>query len=216
LTTTFGGILKHVRLSTWTIWLYVTAGSIGLLDALGYLGFSAVAKYANSAGAPDSTWDLLSSVETGILPILDYTLIPAWLAASVLEIVLLAVVYRRVHATAIASGTPLKYGPGWAVGAWFIPIANLWILPRIMRDSLAAFHDTKALFYSGLYCAVLVGNGLSNALAIRSARATWEAETFDEIIASYVFDASTSLLDVALTVATIIVLVRLRKGLRSA
>ncbi len=85
-----------------------------------------------------------------------------------------------------------------------------------MRDALAAFNDDRASFYSGLYCAVLVGNGLSNTLAIPSVKAIWEAETFDEIIASYVFDASSSLFDVALAVATIVVLVRLRKGLRSA
>jgi len=40
---------------------------------------------------------------------------------------------------------PLRRGPGWAIGGWFIPVGNLWIGYQVVRDAweLAPDRDGK-------------------------------------------------------------------------
>jgi hypothetical protein len=53
------------------------------------------------------------------------------LGAAILFLVLLHGVYKNLH----ARGAPLRYSPGFAVGSWFIPFANI-VLPYLaVRDA---------------------------------------------------------------------------------
>ena len=45
-----------------------------------------------------------------------------------------------------------RYTPGWSIGGWFIPIANLWIPVRVMHDlwqgsdpEIGNYHDWRGL-----------------------------------------------------------------------
>lgn len=40
----------------------------------------------------------------------------------------------RLNAEPLGSGWPQRFSPGWAIGSWFIPLANLWIPMRIAVD----------------------------------------------------------------------------------
>jgi hypothetical protein len=65
--------------------------------------------------------------------------------AALLEYVLTAIVFLswvyRVHANAHALGAEkMRYTPGWAVGWYFVPIANLFRPFQVMRETFQASH----------------------------------------------------------------------------
>jgi hypothetical protein len=41
---------------------------------------------------------------------------------------------HRASANLHDLGRPMRWGRGWTIGAWFIPIANLFIAPRVVRE----------------------------------------------------------------------------------
>ena len=51
--------------------------------------------------------------------------------------------HAQYNATRLASG-PLQFTPGWAVGWWFIPIANLWKPFQTVRELWKASHGGDA------------------------------------------------------------------------
>jgi hypothetical protein len=54
--------------------------------------------------------------------------------APVVTIVVCAWLYRaRANLDAFAEARP-NWGRGWAIGAWFVPLANLWIVPSVFDD----------------------------------------------------------------------------------
>ncbi|MFF8288213.1 DUF4328 domain-containing protein [Streptomyces sp. NPDC016309] len=63
--------------------------------------------------------------------------------AQVLTLVATAVVFVvwlhrvRVNAAVLAPGIPTS-GAGWAIGGWFVPVVNLWMPRRIVRESWRA------------------------------------------------------------------------------
>ncbi len=44
--------------------------------------------------------------------------------------------------TARAWGTPLRRGPGWAFGAWFVPVVNLWWPKQLLDDVWRGSHPS--------------------------------------------------------------------------
>jgi hypothetical protein len=58
-----------------------------------------------------------------------------WLAFLAL-VVLLMVLWFRILNHAKQLGAGLRFGPGWAVGAWFIPVANLVLVPLVASEVL--------------------------------------------------------------------------------
>lgn len=65
-----------------------------------------------------------------------WTQIPGWVQ-TVSFIVLLVWIYRAALA-ARRLGIPARRSPGWAVGAWFVPVVNLWWPCQSLRDLLPA------------------------------------------------------------------------------
>lgn len=57
-------------------------------------------------------------------------------------IMLLVWVHRAAKAGA-ALGIPARRSPGWAVGSWFIPIANLWLPLQSLLDLLPPEHPSR-------------------------------------------------------------------------
>jgi hypothetical protein len=54
--------------------------------------------------------------------------------APTITVAICAWLYRaRANLDAFAEARP-KWGRGWAIGAWFIPLANLWIVPSVLDD----------------------------------------------------------------------------------
>jgi hypothetical protein len=58
-----------------------------------------------------------------------------WLVLFAATVVLWLIWQHRAHANLKATGvTGLEYSPGWAVGWWLIPIANLWKPFQVNRE----------------------------------------------------------------------------------
>jgi uncharacterized membrane protein len=59
-------------------------------------------------------------------------------AVQVLLLIVTAVFFirwfKRAYENVDAVGGKRRHGPGWAIGSWFIPIANLWFPKRIAND----------------------------------------------------------------------------------
>jgi Domain of unknown function (DUF4328) len=53
---------------------------------------------------------------------------------SCVALVMFVVWFHRARINADGHGWPQRESPGWAIGAWFVPVANLWLPFRIMVD----------------------------------------------------------------------------------
>lgn len=82
-------------------------------------------------GVGFSTDDMGLNVYTGV--ILLFSLLSAGLYLS--TVVLFLMWFHRVYKNLTPLGaTGLQYSPGWTIGAWFIPIGNLFIPYRITKE----------------------------------------------------------------------------------
>ncbi len=59
----------------------------------------------------------------------------------VLSIVWLYRAYRNITALHVS---PMRTSAGWAIGAWFIPVANLMLVPRLILDTWRAADPAAA------------------------------------------------------------------------
>jgi hypothetical protein len=66
-----------------------------------------------------------------------------WLILLVATVVVWLIWQHRAHANLKALGTELEYSPGWAVGFWLIPIANLWKPFQVNRELWKASGDVN-------------------------------------------------------------------------
>ena len=66
-----------------------------------------------------------------------------WLVLLVATVVVWLIWQHRAHANLKALGTELEYSPGWAVGFWLIPIANLWKPFQVNRELWKASGDVN-------------------------------------------------------------------------
>jgi len=55
----------------------------------------------------------------------------ALIACAILFIVWFAPAYRNLRVLGVPD---LRFGPGWAIGAWFVPVLNLWRPKQIAND----------------------------------------------------------------------------------
>jgi hypothetical protein len=57
------------------------------------------------------------------------------IGALVTVIALMVWMFRAARNVALLGRRPLRWGPGWGVGAWFIPLGNL-VIPYLMVDEI--------------------------------------------------------------------------------
>ena len=55
---------------------------------------------------------------------------------TAIAVVVACVWQHRAASAGRALGIPARYSPAWGVGAWFVPVANLWIPYGAIRDCL--------------------------------------------------------------------------------
>jgi hypothetical protein len=107
-------------------------GTFGFLAAVGV--FNVVSSIMMLV-LPDLSVDLeggdsmhIGMIGTGLLSLLE---LPVRLATVVIFLVWVNRAYKNLIAFDIS---PLEFSPGWAVGWWFIPFANLWVPFKVMRE----------------------------------------------------------------------------------
>ncbi len=82
------------------------------------------------------------------------------------QVVLLVWQFRAASAARIL-GYPARHRPGWGIGFWFIPIANLFCPYQAVRDCLPA-QDRKASVVMRFWLSLLGADGLSIATLLAS------------------------------------------------
>jgi hypothetical protein len=123
------------------------------------------------------------------------------LATAVFFIRWLRLAYR--NADVVAPGLR-RYGHGWAIGAWFVPVLNLWRPKQIVNDAWRA-GDSSGTPYTARLPALLnvwwAGWILTNLLGQVAARLAFRQDTVEELrtvdawyIASDATDAVVALL----------------------
>ena len=114
---------------------------------------------------------------------------------------------HRANRNARALGaTHLQFTPGWAVGWFFIPIANLWKPRQVMREIWHASHDprggpdeTTPALVSNWWTLWLVTNILGQ-LAFRYAL---NADTARGLMTSEVFSLVSSFVEIGLCLVAV-------------
>lgn len=133
------------RLARWLVAsLAVTVVGDGLIVGAGIARARALSALSAGAGpradavrAPDA-WLVLEGAQ-----------LVALLVSGVLFLIWMRRLYRNVHA---AAAPEPRYRPGWAVGSWFVPLANVVVPKQIVNDiwllSETPWRDAGSVPYS--------------------------------------------------------------------
>ena len=139
------------------------AGIVVNITIAGYLGMAiaSMLEYLRMIDYEAATLDPLSMVVVAVALI--------QVTAFLTSIVLVAMWIHRAHANLTEAGYVKQFTPGWAVGWFFVPIANLFQPFRAMRElwNLShcepdSPHDVAAPQLSIWWGAWIVGSVLSN------------------------------------------------------
>lgn len=185
------------RLTKWLIWLLVAGIVCDAVFAISELAQHQLLIRMRDGGFA-SELELMSAAEAndlrhGIIGI-------AVMLVVITTIVLFAVWIHRVSSNLHALGTPgLRFTPGWAVGWYFVPIANLWKPFQAMKEIWRASKNPGA-WQSETISPVLgwwwfwwiVSSIVSNV----SLRMSLRAEALDELISVGPVNIASSVLDV--------------------
>lgn len=169
---------KNPRLLTVTTRIFLCLGVLVSLDAgaLALTELSLMEEYSPTDGLDDVYDDLI--IPTLLLGLTQF-------ATGIGTIVVIAMwVYRMAwNARYFAGARNMDYTPGWAVGWYFIPFANLWKPYQAMKeiwrasDEPARMNQIPVPFWLPLWwCLWLVTNILSNV----STRLTFRADDISE------------------------------------
>lgn len=133
-------------------------------------------------------------------------------------IVLFVVWFHRAYSNLPALGVEhLRWGSGWAIGAWFVPILNLWRPKQIANDIWRASDphappqqgaawrekDVPGVF-QWWWAAFLVTNWIGNA----AGRAVWTADTPTELARSAAVNGISNAFDILAALLAIAVVRR--------
>ena len=83
-----------------------------------------------------------------------------------------------------------RYGVGWAIGAWFVPILNLWRPKQIANDIWRATNprdasDDVSPVLTGWWAAFLISNWIGQVVF----RLSWNAETLEDFQTAAIVNA---------------------------
>lgn len=176
------------------LWLLISAASdaVGVLWAIGDIYV-----WSNLDRLPMvllETWDRIALIGF------------AQTAVYVVAVFMVAKWTYRASANVHASGRPLETSPPWAVGWYFIPVANLWkpyqALAEIVRATVTSSSGLPMGLWWGLWLATSISGNISFRLTLRA------VEPNEVIVASaFTLVSSATGLGAALALRRIIVAV---------
>lgn len=112
--------------------------------------------------------------------------------------------FRRAYYNLHMVFSDLSNGEGWAAGAWFVPIANLYLPYQIMKElyrktDLALKHNMTG--YTSAIDVAIVGWWwalwiINNIVANVATRISLRAESIDELLSSTILDMVSSVISV--------------------
>jgi hypothetical protein len=144
---------SRARLATAVLWAFVAVGAL--------TAFSEVL---------EATGTLNIAVDTGPLALAVGLVYMAFTLVFVVSVIVVAMWLHRAHANLRDAGLDgLEFSPGWAVGWYFIPFANLFMPFQAMRELWNSSHGQADVFGGEAPSEVkvwwgtwIVGNILSN------------------------------------------------------
>jgi hypothetical protein len=82
--------------------------------------------------------------------------------------------FYRARKNADGRGQRQRWGPGWAIGAWFVPVVGLWFPYQIMADiwraNLPEERRAKRAWLPGFWWGCFIAGNIFGVIAIESAR----------------------------------------------
>lgn len=120
------------------------------LDVFRYFAYASLAAGVDRGRRVDTAETIANAVSIAYLLVL-----------VVLVVVFLTWVYRTNAYLRLTSGYPIRATPGWAVGWYFVPIANVFRPFRDMRDIWRASHGGSSAglgLVNGWWAAFLASN----------------------------------------------------------
>jgi hypothetical protein len=134
--------------------------------------------------------------------------------------------FHAAYANLTALGQQLRFGPGWAIGSWFVPVLNLWRPKQIANDiwsgsapeapsfGASGWKDVSAPQLLAWWWAAWLGSSFLSNVA---ARAWFDKKTAEDIRSADWLDLAANLIGVIGVVLAIVVVRRVteRQALRA-
>ncbi|MEM7191236.1 MAG: DUF4328 domain-containing protein [Pseudomonadota bacterium] len=199
---------QNGRLADWCIgltWFYVLASVFWIVVWV----IEIVLEYDPILGPVDLT-DGVSGALEALLALVMFGAIIGSLITFILNAVWL---YRAAANANALDPDSRRIGPGWTIGWWFIPIANLWMpfraVKQIWNTTVGSVDILSPApgFFGFWWAAWIIGDLLSNV----SFRLTMD-DTWDSYRSSLWFDAASG----PLNIAAAIMFIRIIRGVNEA
>ena len=194
------------RLTQWLLWLLIAGAVTNAVFAVSELAQHQLLIRMRDGGFA-SELEMMSAAEGSDL---RHGLIGlAVVLINISTIVLFAIWIYRVNSNLHALGTPgLRFTPGWAVGWYFVPFANLWKPYQAMKEIWRASKNPSA--WESETTSPVLGWWLfwwivSSLVANISLRMTLGAESLDEMISVGPVNIASSVLDLVSAVFAFLV-----------
>jgi hypothetical protein len=135
-----------------------------------------------------------------------------YFAAYIVSIVLFIRWFRRAYYNLRIKTGPTEYSEGWAAGAWFVPIMNLFVPYRIMKELYERTDQYLLLEANEPYVDRLKTSNLTlwwtlwliyGFLSNIVGKVVWRAETLPELINGEVLSMVSGVLFVPLCIVTV-------------
>ncbi|CAL9616664.1 hypothetical protein SUDANB38_05783 [Streptomyces sp. enrichment culture] len=184
-------------------------GLVALLDALAaYAALNSYTVIGKLYTADEDQYDALTATADRADMLMYFSASFSLMALIATGIVFIVWFHRARTNAEVFGPAEQRRTPGWAIGAWFIPIANLWIPRRIAGDiwdaSELGERAPRAALNTWWTLWVLTS------LAGRTAERLWErAEEYDAVRRAALGLAASSVLDLVAAVAAIVFVRRL-------
>ncbi|MDR3287063.1 MAG: DUF4328 domain-containing protein [Prevotellaceae bacterium] len=184
------------------IWICLIAAIFSLISE--YMQYNLISDFANGGNLSMEDAESNDSRQTliGII----------YFIANIIYIVTFIMWFRRAYYNLHQkAGHRLEYSEGWAAGAWFVPIVNLYRPYQIMK---ALYEETKRLFvqndikadynlsvnFIGWWWGLWI---ISNVVGNIVLRFYVRADTVDEILTGTTISMISSIFEIILAVVTI-------------
>jgi F0F1-type ATP synthase assembly protein I len=166
-------------------------------------GFYDYYSYANlPAGLDPNETMLPSDVVTGIVGLIQFVLF------IILGITFLRWIYRTNKNLSAYSGEQMSFTPGWSIGWYFIPIANLFKPYQAMKELWNVSHKKESADHVILGCWWFFWI-VSNFLGRLAFKIAMRAENAEGYILSVVTYIASDGIDVALNVVSLMLVTRI-------